>query len=64
MSKKRNLREIKEKLEGHGTNWDCSYGIERFVPYGTIRKRSDISLLLMLWQYLQIVRIHKPIGEY
>ena len=22
---------------------------------GTIRKRSDISLLLMLWQYLQIV---------
>ena len=46
MSKKRNLREIKEKLEGHEADWDCSYGIERFVPYGTIRKRSDTSLLL------------------
>ena len=34
---------------------------ERFVPYGTIKKRSGTSLLLMLWLYLQIVLTPKYI---
>ena len=35
---------------------------DRNVPYGTIRKRSGISLSLTWWLYLRIARIHKPIG--
>ena len=52
-------REIKEKLEGHEADWDCSYGIERFVPYGTIRKRSGIMIRAITVKLMNSGSLHE-----